>query len=66
MLCHTPFIRRDNPDETQDSICTMCFLTVCREGRSELQLRAAEQNHRCERPIRFEYAHHEDSQMGTF
>ena len=65
MISLAPFVRRNNPDSTQDSICTTCFLTVCRESVSQSELLAAEQRHNCNRAIQAECAHYQDSQMSV-
>ena len=58
MISLAPFVRRTNPDSTQDSICTTCFLTVCLESVSESELLAAEQRHNCNRAIQAECTHY--------
>jgi hypothetical protein len=46
MISDVPYIHRQNPDCTYDSICLTCFLTAAR-GRSEAELRDGEKNHNC-------------------
>lgn len=43
--CH-PFVHRHNPDGTVNSICSMCFETVAREG-DEAALISAQTYHAC-------------------
>ena len=64
MISLSPFARRINPDSTQDSICTTCFLTICRESLSESELLAAERRHKCDRAIQAEPAQSEQFKYG--
>ncbi len=47
---HSVFRRRQNPDDTFDSICLSCFLTVATDCR-ERDLQALEAAHWCAPPI---------------
>lgn len=62
MIPKVPFIRRDNYDSTQYSICMICFLTLGRG--SERDLSEAEQNDDCNRSIQKECARSEQFQYG--
>jgi NMD protein affecting ribosome stability and mRNA decay len=66
MVSNAPFIHRHNPDNTIDSICMTCFLTVASVS-SETELLQREQTHNCERAIQAEWLRlYEVSQQGTF
>ena len=47
MISMETFVRRQNPDSTVDSICTLCYQTVAKV-RHECDLISAEENHVCE------------------
>jgi len=66
MISDVPFIHRNNPDSTIDSICLNCFMTVG-TAKSESELHWRELNHNCERAVELERdRRYEISQQGTF
>jgi hypothetical protein len=47
MKTFVSYARRQNDDQTIDSICTKCYLPVAR-AETEARLSGLEDNHRCE------------------
>jgi hypothetical protein len=52
MISDRRFMRRINPDSTQDSICMTCFLAVATGGEAELL--EEEKKHDCDKAIQLE------------